>query len=118
VYIPSYPGSTFWLSYRVSPPHLADGFLYVFKMLVDGVEIVTWSVDKTMEWQGKCMFALERKEGGDVVRKVFAFRPKADKARGAGRCIEVKVCRAEKKKGILLPQDMKGASTGKTGGVE
>jgi len=88
-------------------------------MLMDGVEVVTWSVDEMMEWKGNCMFALERKEGGDVMRKVFAFSPKGNKAGSAGRCIEVKVYRAEKKKKrVPLPQDVKGASLEEGGGLQ
>ena len=41
VYIPTYPGSQFWLSYSIAPPW-PHGMVYYFKLFVNGECLVNW----------------------------------------------------------------------------
>ena len=61
-YIPNYPGSQFWLAYAIAPPYPPNA-LYYFKLLVNGVEVVSWGVDEEDEFKGKTMFALSEVVG-------------------------------------------------------
>ena len=71
VYIPTYPGSQFWLAYSISPPHPPDA-LYYFKLFLNGSHVVSWGCGKEDVFKGKTMFGItEGKRGLD--RRVFAF---------------------------------------------
>ncbi|KAH7402373.1 hypothetical protein DE146DRAFT_788060 [Phaeosphaeria sp. MPI-PUGE-AT-0046c] len=70
VYVPVYPGSTFWITYSVSPP-VPDGHYFLFKLYIDGAHVVSWSTGKEEGWKGKTMFGLfERAEEGEGKRRV------------------------------------------------
>src|SRR5436190_2218593 len=56
-YVPTYPGSQFWLSYDVSPPHSSHA-LYYFRMSLNGSHIVSWGCGEEDTFKGKMMFRL------------------------------------------------------------
>ena len=41
VYIPTYPSSQFWISYKIAAPH-PTGMLYYFKLFINGKCVVSW----------------------------------------------------------------------------
>lgn len=70
VYVPAYPGSTFWIAYCVAPP-VPDGHYFLFKLYIDGAHVVSWSTGKAEAWKGKTMFGLyERPEDEEGKRRV------------------------------------------------
>jgi hypothetical protein len=77
VYIPVLPGSSFWISYVVSPP-IPDGHYFLFKLYINGTHVVSWSTGKEEGWKGRTMFGLyERAEDEDgkkrVEKRVLSF---------------------------------------------
>jgi len=86
VYVPSYLGSQFWLSYTVNPAMLAPAHAptkyMFFKLILDDECIVSWGVGEAEEWKGKTMWAFFRGEdhGGwrTVDKRSFFFRPAGD----------------------------------------
>ncbi|EDU39565.1 hypothetical protein PtrSN002B_005249 [Pyrenophora tritici-repentis] len=81
VYVPAYPGSTFWIGYSVSPP-VPEGHYFLFKLYVDGAYVTSWSTGKAEKWQGKTMFGLfetpEDEQGKKRIEKrVLCFTPPA-----------------------------------------
>lgn len=79
VYVPVFAGSQFWICYQVDPP-IPDSQYFVFKLFIDGSQIVNWSCGKQQRWRGKTMFGLfELPEGeGDdgkkrIEKRVFRF---------------------------------------------
>lgn len=86
VYVPSYLGSQFWISYTINPAMLAPAHApttyMFFKLILDDECIVSWGVGEADEWKGKTMWALFRGEdhGGwrTVDKRALFFRPTAD----------------------------------------
>lgn len=72
VYIPTYPCSTFWLSYSILPPHPSKS-LYYFKLFVSGTHIVSWGCGEKENYTGKTMFGLFREPQGGLQRRVLSF---------------------------------------------
>ncbi|KAF2433244.1 hypothetical protein EJ08DRAFT_677104 [Tothia fuscella] len=120
VFIPVLPQSLFWLSYKVNRPP-QDGTFFVFKLLVNQEEIVTWCCDINEKWQGKTMFGLfdtgkdAMVVGGEGMEKrVFKFgRPGDEDWRVVGdlsgdgdtnRYVEVRICRANLK--MRIPREL------------
>ncbi|CAO2653332.1 Nn.00g027430.m01.CDS01 [Neocucurbitaria sp. VM-36] len=111
VYIPVLPGSTFWISYSVSPP-VPDGHYFLFKLYINGAHIVSWSAGREESWKGKTMFGLyerlEEEEGKmKVEKRVLCFTP-PNKSDGKwndvtdvfdeSACVMIKVHRANGRK--------------------
>jgi hypothetical protein len=86
VYVPSYLGSQFWLSYTINPAMLAPAHAptkyMFFKLIVDDECLVSWGVGEAEEWKGKTMWAFFRGEdhGGwrTADKRAFFFRPTGD----------------------------------------
>ena len=86
VFVPSYLGSQFWVSYTINPAMLAPAHAptkyMFFKLILDGECIVSWGVGEADEWKGKTMWAFFRGEdhGGwrTVDKRSFFFRPTGD----------------------------------------
>ncbi|KAI4852966.1 hypothetical protein E4T44_01136 [Aureobasidium sp. EXF-8845] len=86
VYVPSYLGSQFWISYTVNPAMLAPTHMptkyMFFKLILDGECVVSWGVGEAEEWKGKAMWAFFQGEnhGGwrTVDKRAFFFRPIGD----------------------------------------
>jgi hypothetical protein len=86
VYVPSYLGSQFWISYTINPAMLAPTHAptkyMFFKLILDGECVVSWGVGEPEEWKGKAMWAFFRGEdhGGwrTVDKRAFFFRPTGD----------------------------------------
>ncbi|KAL9033777.1 MAG: hypothetical protein Q9214_007348 [Letrouitia sp. 1 TL-2023] len=57
VYIPTYPGSRFWLSYSIAPPHPPKA-LYYFKLFLNGKCVVSWGCGEKDAYKGKTMYGL------------------------------------------------------------
>ncbi|KAF2024938.1 hypothetical protein EK21DRAFT_104302 [Setomelanomma holmii] len=112
VYIPTVPGSTFWISYSISPP-VPEGHHFLFKLYINGAHILSWSTGKDADWRGKTMFGLyersETEEGKPKVEKrVLCFTSPSNLASGwdvqdlfdERACMEIKVHRAHGRKRI------------------
>jgi hypothetical protein len=70
VYIATFPGSTFWLSYSVAQPVPPDQH-FLLKLFINGKHIVSWSSGKEEEWTGKTMFGLfERTDDEDGKKRI------------------------------------------------
>ncbi|MCJ1377902.1 hypothetical protein MMC17_000998 [Xylographa soralifera] len=94
VYIPSYPGSNFWLSYSISAPHPPKA-LYYFKLLINGDHIASWGCGEQEGFAGKTMFGLYRGVEGGIERRAFSFAEEDGPGKGPhGEMMEVKVYRA------------------------
>jgi hypothetical protein len=117
VYIPIIYRSLFWLSYNVDkPPTKPPGVFYVFKLLINGREVVTWCCGEEEQWKGKTMFGLydsgkENTVGGaGMEKRFFKFKEEespVQEGQNGGeqeRCIELRVCRANVK--IRAPREM------------
>ena len=57
VYIPTFPGSQFWISYSISPPYPPRA-LYYFKLYLKGKCVVSWGCGEEQGYRGRTMFAL------------------------------------------------------------
>lgn len=57
VYIPTFPGSQFWISYSISPPYPPKA-LYYFKLYLKGKCLVSWGCGEENGYRGRTMFAL------------------------------------------------------------
>jgi len=111
VYVPIIPKALFWISYSIEPPP-TDGTFFVFKLLVNRQEVVTWSCDVENKFKGKTMFGLydtnAEAEGGQAMQKrVFQFGSSDTRIVGdltgereEDRFLEVRVFRAKAKKRI------------------
>ncbi|KAH8701316.1 hypothetical protein GQ44DRAFT_831994 [Phaeosphaeriaceae sp. PMI808] len=109
VYIPTFPGSTFWIEYWISPP-VPDDQYFLFKLYIDGVHIFNWSTGKEEGWSGKTMFGLyERQEDEEgkkrIEKRVLCFTPPNTRAFAKGQCkdnvcMEIKVHRAHGRKRV------------------
>ncbi|KAF2106088.1 hypothetical protein BDV96DRAFT_625993 [Lophiotrema nucula] len=65
-----FPGSQFWIDYKVLPP-VPPEQQYLFKLFLNGTHIINWSCDQSMDWKGKTMFGLfDREEDKDGKKKV------------------------------------------------
>lgn len=96
VYIPTYPASTFWLSYSISAPHPPKAEYY-FKLFLNGNHFVSWGCGEKERFMGKTMFGLFRGPGGEMERRVLSFQPEEDDGSGMVRndVMEVRVYRAK-----------------------
>ncbi|KAF9690950.1 hypothetical protein EKO04_011239 [Ascochyta lentis] len=96
VYIPSLPGSRFWLSYAVAPPVPAEWY-FLFKLYVDGVGVINWCTGQEEGWRGKVMFGLFAGADGGWQRDVLVFGGRTEGEeegrRGEGE-LEIRVFRA------------------------
>ena len=107
VYIPTYPSSTFWLSYciQTSSPTLhrwpAVPFYY-FKLFVNGRHIVSWGCGTEDEFKGKTMFGIFRSQdgAGALERRVLAFGEEEDEG-----IVELKVYRARARGRVRIEED-------------
>lgn len=78
VFIPTYSGSQFWISYSIAPPNPPKA-LYYFKLFLNGTCIVSWGCGKEDEYKGKTMFGLyksEAKREGEsgIQKRILCFR--------------------------------------------
>jgi hypothetical protein len=90
VLTPSLPGSHFWLSYAIAPPVPTSQF-FLFKMRIDGNNVVSWCAGGEEGCQGKVVCGLfEGKYGVGFERRAFRFA--IDE--GEGGCVEIDVHRA------------------------
>jgi hypothetical protein len=114
VFVPVMPQANFWISYNVEEPPTEPGVFYVFKLLVNGEQLVTWCCGEEEGWKGKTMFSLydagqEDAIGGAGMQKMcFHFHKHMDESSEEDspdkeasqlpieqeRCVEVRVCRA------------------------
>jgi hypothetical protein len=104
VHIPVLPGSQFWIAYSVSPP-VPEGQYFLFKLYIDGKQVMNWSTGKDEGWMGKTMFGLfESGSGGNARRRIekrvlcFSGMDKDGKMRDG--CVEIKVHRANARKRV------------------
>lgn len=86
VYIPIYPSSQFWICYDISPPAPPAAY-FLFKLLINGAHVVSWSCGQEDAWRGKTMFGLfespEDKEGKGFVERRSLFFSDAKKSVGS-----------------------------------
>ena len=101
VYIPSYPGSNFWLSYSISTPHPPRA-LYYFKLSINGNPVANWGCGEQEGYAGKTMFGLYRGADGGIERRAFGFAEQDGPGKGPnGEMMEIKVYRAKGKRTIM-----------------
>jgi hypothetical protein len=95
VYIPTYPGSTFWIQYVVSPPHSPKS-LYYFKLFLNGAHIVSWGCGEKDGYEGRTMFGLFHDPNGKYERRMLGFglETRESKMR-ENNFLEVRVYRAK-----------------------
>ena len=78
VYIPVLPGSQFWISYAVQPPVPSDQ-LFLFKLFINGVHVVSSSTGKDEGFGGKIMLGLFESKGEQgqkkIEKRILCFTP-------------------------------------------
>lgn len=100
VYVPVLSGSQFWISYSVSPP-VPEGHYFLFKLCIDGENIVSWSTGKEDAWMGKTMFGLfDAGIGKTVEKKVLCFSAPDKEGQVKEGSVEVRVHRASGRKRV------------------
>ncbi|MCJ1244100.1 hypothetical protein MMC30_001298 [Trapelia coarctata] len=100
VYIPTYPCSTFWLSYTIAPPH-PPKILYYFKLFINGTHIVSWGCGEKENYTGKTMFGLFRGPLGVLERGMLSFSSEDDAGRSmSSEMMEVRVYRSKGRRKI------------------
>jgi hypothetical protein len=113
VYVPVFPGSTFWIGYSISPP-VPEGHYFLFKLYINGAHIVSWSCGGDEGWKGKTMFGLyERAEDEygkkKVEKRVLSFTSPYNNDQtwddvqdpfDEKMCMEIKVHRAHRRKKV------------------
>ena len=109
VYVPAYPGSTFWIGYSVSPP-VPESHYFLFKLYIDGAYVTSWSAGKAENWKGKTMFALFETPQDECDKKRIEKRVLCFTMSGSGRDtvdvfdetarVEVRVHRADGRKRV------------------
>ena len=110
VYVPIIPKALFWISYSIEPPP-TDGSFFVFKLLINRQEVVTWSCDVENKFKGKTMFGLfdtnAEADGQAMQKRVFQFGSNDTRIVGdltgereEDRFLEVRVFRAKTKRRI------------------
>jgi hypothetical protein len=125
VFIPIVPQAHFWISYSIEePPTEPEGVFYVFKLLVNGQQVVTWCCGEEEEWKGKAMFSLydtgqnNTVGGAGMEKRFFHFSKQKNDAHVEDspdkqisdtgveqeRCVEVRVCRANVK--VRTPREL------------
>ena len=107
VFIPIYSSSQFWLCYAISPPLPPASYFY-FKLIIDGVHVVSWGCGKEDDYKGKTMYGLfeNKKASGqrpDIVKRAFFFSRFGMKNEAAdpsenNRLMEIKVFRSSGRK--------------------
>ncbi|MCJ1307106.1 hypothetical protein MMC25_000752 [Agyrium rufum] len=107
VYIPSYPSSQFWVTYRIDPPAAGtelSGIEYYFKLFLNKTHLVSWGCGAQDGFKGKTMFGIFRAEGhGKAMRKIFCFGGERDLWAGRAELndvLEIRVYRAGGRKQI------------------
>ena len=102
-----------WLEYSVSPPQPPNA-AYFFKLLHNGQAITSWDCTAKCGYAGKMSYALEVLSAHqlDVRRRAMRFgseRTSAEEAKLGMKveddCLEVRVCRIEKRKRIRIDED-------------
>ena len=102
-----------WLEYSVSPPHPPNAS-YFFKLLHNGRLVTSWDCTAKHGYAGKMSYALEVLAGHqtDLRRRAMRFgngRTSTEEAKLGMRveddCLEVRVCRIEKRKRIRIDKD-------------
>lgn len=78
VFIPTYSGSQFWISYSIAPPNPPKA-LYYFKLFLNGACVVSWGCGKKDEYKGKTMFGLYGSEANGegetgIQKRILCFR--------------------------------------------
>lgn len=80
---------------------MPEGHFFLFKLYVDGENVLSWSTAKDDAWMGKTMFGLF--DAGDakrVEKRVLCFSA-PDKEGGAKEgCVEIRVLRASGRKRV------------------
>lgn len=100
VYIPALLGSQFWIAYSVSPP-VPAGHYFLFKLYIDGENIVSWSTGKEHSWTGKTMFGLF--DAGDdktIEKRALCFSAPDRNGRVNDGFVEIRVHRASGRKRV------------------
>lgn len=111
VYIPTFPGSQFWISYSIAPPYPPKA-LYYFKLYLKGKCVVSWGCDEGHGYRGRTMFALY--ESGEncmgessLERRIFCFNTPEKKESlvpdDRSSLMEIKIYRAKARQRIRPP---------------
>ena len=113
-FVPTYPGSQIWFEYSIAGPHPPHA-MYYFKLLNNGVEVVSWDVGEKHGWAGSMSYALDvcddgngnRRVGGRDVRRVgLRFKEGVGEhvlGTRLGReddCMEIRVHRVDRRRRI------------------
>ena len=108
VYVPTYRGSQFWLTYSISPPYFPKAIFY-FKLFLNQVHLVSWGVTEEDGYAGKTTFGLFQSQNGVLGRTITEKRGlsfgNCDQAEGTPPdVLEVRVFRSKgrKRHGIIL----------------
>jgi hypothetical protein len=100
VYVPTLPGSQFWIAYSVSPP-VPEGHYFLFKLYIDGENVVSWSTGKEDAWMGKTMFGLfDVGNGKTVEKRALCFSAPDKEGRVREGSVEIRVHRASGRKRV------------------
>ncbi|KAL8826378.1 MAG: hypothetical protein Q9191_003836 [Dirinaria sp. TL-2023a] len=108
VYIPTFPGSQFWITYSIAPPYPPKA-LYYFKLYLKGKCVVSWGCDEEHGYRGRTMFAFydsgEECMGEPAVeRRVLCFNAPKKKENllldDRGDLMEIKIYRAKARQRI------------------
>lgn len=100
VYVPALPGSQFWISYSVAPP-VPEGHYFLFKLFIDGENVVSWSTGKEDAWMGKTMFGLfDAGNGKTVEKRVLCFSAPVKEKQVQDGSLEIRVHRASGRKRV------------------
>ncbi|KAF3040718.1 hypothetical protein E8E12_007015 [Didymella heteroderae] len=100
VYIPALAGSQFWIAYSVSPP-VPEGHYFLFKLYIEGENVVNWSSGKEDAWMGKTMFGLfDAGNGKTIEKRVLCFSAPDKEGRVRDGSVEIRVHRANGRKRI------------------
>lgn len=110
VYIPTYPGSQFWISYSISPPYPPRALFY-FKLYLNNVHVVSWGVSEREHYEGRTMFGLydcgdEWNELGDLEKRALCFGMEEPDDHHGQDVLEIRVYRSKSRMRITqkLPE--------------
>ena len=97
VFIPTYSGSQFWISYSIAPPYPPKALFY-FKLFLNGACVVSWGCGKDDGYKGKTVFGLYKSDADEegesgIQKRILCFR---EESRGSDDDIlEMKVYRCK-----------------------
>lgn len=97
VFIPTYSGSQFWISYSIAPPYPPKALFY-FKLFLNGASVVSWGCGKDDGYKGKTVFGLYKSDADEegessIQKRILCFR---EESRGSDDDIlEMKVYRCK-----------------------